>query len=317
MDVFRRIRLLYRALRGETKAGILLFHRVDNVASGSIGPDAKISLSPTTFEKVTEQLATAFRPLPLSEVVSRMRKGRALPKRAVAVTFDDGFRDSLTTARPILETYDVPATFYVTSGFVDGSARPYEHLLAQYVNTVEYVRLQWDGTEKEWRLDGQQKREDCYRAIKSIGKPLSSSRRRRLLANLRPRLNDSIDVSRACPKYMSPSEVSRMARHPLFTIGAHTHTHPLLSSLSSEEARTEIQGSLERLREMTNSPIRHFSYPYGGCTYETIEIAKNLGFVSAVTTQPVLADAWSNSPHQLPRIEIQRQSTISELEQSW
>ena len=316
MDLTRLTRLLYYALRGKTKAAILLFHRVAEV-SETIGPDTQISLSPTVFEQVIQQLSVHFQPLPFSEVTSRIQEGRPLPKRAVAVTFDDGFRDNLTTARPILETYDVPAIFYITSGFVDGSTQSYEHLLARYIKTVEHVRLQWNGDQKEWELDTQEKREKCYRAIKSIGKPLSASRRKQLVNSLRPCIADSIDMNAACTEYMSPEEVSVLAQNPLFTVGAHTHAHPLLSSLSANEAQTEIRSGLNRVREMTNSPIRHFSYPYGGHSNETIEMVKSLKFESAVTTHRILADAWRHSLFQLPRIEIQEQSIIDKLKKKW
>jgi len=265
MNLSRRIRLLYRALRGETKAAILLFHRVKDVVGGTIGPDAEISLSPHVFEQIVRQLVTHFRPLSLPDIVHRVRSVEALPKRSVVLTFDDGFRDTLTTARPILEEYEAPATCYVTSGFVDGSVYPYEHILAHYIEAVEQVRLPWDGETETWMVDAPEERKECYDAIKSIGKPLPSSERQRLLGSLRPRVKDSIDIGKSCPEYMSPDEVVELTSHPLFTIGAHTHTHPLLSSLSLEEAQTEIREGLDRLREMTEMPIRHFSYPYGGC----------------------------------------------------
>jgi peptidoglycan/xylan/chitin deacetylase (PgdA/CDA1 family) len=317
MELPRRIRFLYHALRGETKAAILLLHRVENVNGETIGPDAEIALSPSVFEEVVRQLSTQFRPLPLPDIVHRLRSGKALPKQSVALTFDDGFRDTLTTARPILEKYDVPATCYVTSGFVDETVRPYEYVLAHYVEAVSHVQLHWEGETQTWTLGTLADRKECYRAIKTMGKPLPTSGRKRLLRSLRPRVGDSIDAARACPEYMSPEEVSELENHPLFTIGAHTHTHSLLSSLSSEEARAEIQGGLDRLQGMINAPIRHFSYPYGGCSSATSDMVKDIGFDSAVTTQPVAVNARHHSPQQLPRIEVQDLSDIDNLNQYW
>lgn len=313
MDLVRRIQLLYRTLRGETKAAILLFHRIEDVVDETIGPDSEISLSPSVFEQVVSQLTTRFRPLSLPDIVHRLRSGEALPKRSVALTFDDGFRDTLTTACPILEDYNIPATCYVTSGFMDGSVRPYEYVLGHYVESVERVQLQWGGETETWEFNTPGGRKECYRVIKSIGKPLPQADRQRLLRSLRPRVKDSIDASKSCPEYMSPNEVSELANHPLFTIGAHTHTHPLLSSLSTEEVWTEIQEGLDRLRDMTDMPIRHFSYPYGGCSSATREMVKDIGLESAVTTQPTAVDAWHHSPYQLPRIEVQEPSTINSL----
>jgi peptidoglycan/xylan/chitin deacetylase (PgdA/CDA1 family) len=290
---------------------------VAEVADGTVVPDAQISLSPSVFEKIVSRLSTDFRPLSLPDVIDRLQSGRALPERTVVLTFDDGFRDTLTTARPILEEYDVPATCYVTSGFVDERVRPYEYVLAHYIETVEQVQLHWDGETETWTVDSPEKRKECYDAIKSIGKPLPSSDRQRLLGGLRPRVKESIDMGESCPEYMRPSEVSKLANNPLFTIGAHTHTHPLLSSLSSGEARTEIQGGLDRLQQITDIPIQHFSYPYGGCSPAISEIVEDVGFESAVTTQPTAADAWHHSRYQLPRIEVQKLTTIDNLIHHW
>jgi peptidoglycan/xylan/chitin deacetylase (PgdA/CDA1 family) len=317
MGLFRRIRVLYNALKGETKTAILLFHRVAEVAQKTIGPDAQISVNPSVFEHVIRRLATDFQPMPLSEIVRRLQGGKALPKRSVVLTFDDGFLDTLTTARPILEKYDVPATCYITTGFAEGSVCPYEYLLAHYLETIDHVQVHWGGETETWTLGTLEDRKECYRTIKEIGKPLPSSGRMRLLESLRPQVEDSIDKTRACPEYMSPGEVAELAAHSLFTVGAHTHTHPLLSALSPKEARAEVDRGLDRLREMTNAPVWHFSYPYGGCSSATIEIVKDIGFESGVTTQPVAVNAWHHSPHQLPRIEIQSLSEIDNLIQYW
>jgi hypothetical protein len=200
---------------------------------------------------------------------------------------------------------------------VDGSVYPYEYILAHYIEAVEQVRLPWDGETETWTVDAPEERKECYDAIKSIGKPLPSSERQHLLRSLRPRVKDSIDTRKSCPEYMRPDEVSELANHPLFTLGAHTHSHPLLSSLSLEEARMEIQEGLDRLHGMTNTPIRHFSYPYGGCSSATSEMVRDIGFDSAVTTQPTAANAWRHSLHQLPRIEVKELSIVDNLNQYW
>jgi peptidoglycan/xylan/chitin deacetylase (PgdA/CDA1 family) len=68
---------------------------------------------------------------------------------------------------------------------------------------------------------------------------------------------------------------------------------------------------------MTEMPLRHFSYPYGGCSSAISEMVKNSGFDSAVTTQATAANAWQHSLHQLPRIEVKELSTVDNLNQYW
>jgi peptidoglycan/xylan/chitin deacetylase (PgdA/CDA1 family) len=317
MSLIRQFRRLYQTLKGEAKVAILLFHRVSEVKPSTVGPDAQIAVSPSVFAEVMQQLVAHFQPLSLPDAVDRLRGGNALPQRSVAVTFDDGFRDTLTTALPILEEYDVPATCYITSGFVDGSVVPYEYGLSCYVKQVDHVELQWNGKKYQWRLDTLQKKKKCYHSITSIAKPLCYSGRRRLLESLRPQLYERVDVREASPSFMTPSEVAELAQHPLFTIGGHTHRHLLLSSLDHSDVRAEIQDGLDRLQEMVGSQTQHFSYPYGGHTERIAEMVSNFNLRSAVTTQSSIASAWTHSVHKLPRMEIKESSTLDNLIRSW
>src|SRR5689334_3311798 len=87
---------------------ILLYHRIDVSLSDRWG----LCVSPRNFESHMQELARGFSPQPLSEISRLLRLGRA-PRRVVAVTFDDGYQDNLTTALPILRRWGIPATFFL------------------------------------------------------------------------------------------------------------------------------------------------------------------------------------------------------------
>jgi peptidoglycan/xylan/chitin deacetylase (PgdA/CDA1 family) len=92
---------------------VLIYHRVGS------GDGSQMDVSPATFDRQMAWLAASARPLSLDAALSEIASGD--PTDGVVVTFDDGTTDWVDTVLPILRRHHVPATFYVTSGFVDGS----------------------------------------------------------------------------------------------------------------------------------------------------------------------------------------------------
>lgn len=300
----RAIRLITKALRRRTadapaRAAILLFHRIAVVDEGALGPDRQLSVSPAAFEKVIAGVASDFRPLPLAAVVESLAGGTELPERTIVVTFDDGFRDTLTAALPVLARYGVPATVYVTTGFIDGSVPPYEYAIASILRSVPALDLTWEGVPYHWILATADDRERCYREIKAIGKPLSREGREELVRRLAP----TQGTQHRARLYMTPDELGALARSDLIEIGAHTHSHLLLPALEPGVARADIEQGRRVLEDMIGGPVRHFSYPYGGHDERVIRVVRRLRFASAVTTRHAMVSARP-AVHALPRIEV-------------
>ena len=95
---------------------ILMYHSVDDVCSASYRPWAVCYATFNAQMKILER--NGFRPITLSSLMSMRLAGKSLPPRTVVITFDDGLRDFLTGAMPILERYGFPATLFVVSGRV-------------------------------------------------------------------------------------------------------------------------------------------------------------------------------------------------------
>ena len=100
---------------GENRLSILIFHRVlesfDFMRSGEI--------TAREFDAKMQLIARYFAPISLSDAVEHLKQG-TLPKRAICVTFDDGYRDNAEVAYPILKKWNIPATFFVATGFLNG-----------------------------------------------------------------------------------------------------------------------------------------------------------------------------------------------------
>lgn len=303
---------LYRQIAAPSShAAILLFHRINEVDQNAFGPDPQLSVSPAVFEDIVSRLASGFRPVALPELISQLKDDGSYPSHSVVLTFDDGFRDTLTMALPILETYEVPATVYVTTGFVEGSVLPYEYVLAHHIEHHRTLCLHWEDEQYSWILDSREAQERCYREVKAIGKPLSPARREQLLECLDP----APETTKLNGQYMTPEETAELAQHPLVTVGAHTHSHPMLSALDSDTARSDIQRGHKRLEEITGGPVSHFSYPYGAYGVSVQNVIREMGFSSGVTTQSAMVTPASFDLMSLPRIEVQGTNILHEMTQ--
>ena len=98
-------------------------------------------------------------------------------------------------------------------------------------------------------------------------------------------------------------ELREMATDPLCTIGAHTLSHPKLETLSQDEQHREIQQSKQWLESVLSKPVNHFSYPHGAYNDASVNICRDLGFHTALTTngRTVRSDY---DPLQLDRINV-------------
>ncbi len=231
----------------------------------------------------------------MRQLVDGVRAGR-LPKRAVAVTFDDGYADNLQEALPILEKRGVPTTFFVASGFVGGREEAFpdelDRLLLQPSKAAGMLRVgawsmdlpamsavtagNWNVLEKV----APTARHEAYRQLCALAGPMDHAGRQGLLDEVRTWAGAGRE-GRESHRMMSENELARLASSPLATIGAHTVTHPRLSAIGLEEQGREIRQSKRRLEEIMGREVASFAYPYGGdsdYSAETVRAVKEAGF---------------------------------------
>ncbi len=287
---------------------ILMYHRIIDPASDPWG----LCVSPKHFAEQMEHVRRSHRVLSLRGLIRTLTDGR-LPKRVVVLTFDDGYVDNLWNAKPILEKYELPATVFVTAGYV-GSDREFwwdelERLLLHPGALPETLRLSLNGTSHRWELgEAAHYSEDAYRRHRcwNAGTPGDPTPRHRacrdLHRSLRPlgceeqktalgalQSQASADGAQARTGYraLTRDEVYQLAAGGIVEIGAHTVSHPVLSALPATAQRAEIQESKARLEEILGRPVTSFAYPYGtrsDYTSETVAVVRETGFACACST---------------------------------
>src|SRR5262245_43164463 len=100
-------------LHAQPKVPILTFHRVND------DNDPFLPALPTAvFAERMAHIARYYRVHTVEDLAARLPEGR-VPRNALAITFDDGFRDNLTHAAPILKRLGLPATVFLVTGHID------------------------------------------------------------------------------------------------------------------------------------------------------------------------------------------------------
>lgn len=293
--------LVLRALARLTAPGgakarltVVLYHRVLS------GADALLPAEPDAalFDAQMDQLSRVFHILPLSEALDKVRRG-TLPARALSITFDDGYRDNLEVAVPILRRRGLVATFFVATGFLNGGRMMHDTV----IETVR--RLPAQKLDLDWIGLGQRHIDDTASRLALIGdfvsrvKYLPFVQRRDTCERF-----GSLSPSALPADLMMTSSQVQLLQRAGMHVGGHTHDHPILAKSDVNEAWQQITRNREELAGLLGTAPRLFAYPNGkpGLDYgrEHVELVKKAGFEAAVSV--AFGTASSNSDHyQIPR----------------
>ncbi len=232
---------------------ILLYHRIARVESDPWS----LCVTPEHFAEHLEVIRR-HSAAKLSQIQSRGTIFRRRSGYSVAVTFDDGYADNFYEAAPLLERHDIPATFFIVTGYV-GGAREFwwdelEKLVFQSAPWTAPVELTANGKTHSFQMDCESARKPVYFSLYDFLQPLTYEARLELLDDLLRRTNQTAMV-RPSHRVMTRDEVSKLAGTDLFEIGAHTVTHPKLSAQTVAIQQAELLGSKKWLDEIVGEPI--------------------------------------------------------------
>lgn len=322
-----RQRIKSFANRFRRRAVILLYHRVGDVA----GDPQLLSVGKDRFAQQVEFLSRHYPVLSLETLAEALAAGEDLPDQCVAVTFDDGYADNLTNAKPILEQHRVPATVFVTTGHLDQDQefwwdeleriflhpstlppgcrlRIGERVLDQ--DLTEAVRYTEGDAERHraWnvvRQDNPTVRHKIYRDLCALLRQSTPPERTATMRTLRAWSGIRVSA-RETHRCLSSSELKELGSGPLVEVGAHTVTHPVLAGLSVSEQRGEICESRDQLLRILGKSPRSFAYPFGtksDFTPQTAALVREAGFAVACANVPDVVTGGEDR-YQLPRLIV-------------
>jgi peptidoglycan/xylan/chitin deacetylase (PgdA/CDA1 family) len=294
---------------------VLVYHRVAELASDP----QLLSVTPRHFQEHLEILRRECRPTSL-EAFGDVLRNRKVPERTVVVTMDDGYADNLFAAKPMLESFDIPATVFIAAGYV-GSRREFwwdelERVFLQPGKLPDRLSLRVDGVERKYDLGhatscGSDSKEPhanwnvqsgkdpsehhrAYRSLMGLLRPLSERTRRDLMDQILAWAGVGSE-GRLTHRMLGAAELLRLVDGGLIDVGAHSVSHSVLALLSQEEQRAEILGSKIGLEEIIGSKVKQFAYPYGSrddYNQKTVALVQGAGFRSACANYPGLV--WND-----------------------
>ena len=284
---------------------ILAYHRVANLAEDA----EELAVKPERFRLQMRAIKASY---------DLLRLGRSWPRGsrpAAIVTFDDGYADNATTALPILEEEEVPATFFVTTGAVERgvefggmSSRAAFSTRPRWPRRPGEASRPRAGRRSRAPLLGgphpRRARRVLSRPARNLAMP-SPGARERLLAEIRAARGGD-QATRASHRPLTVDEVARLGKSEWATVGAHGVTHTPFSKLSLDAQRGEMTESRERLRAWTGTEIDTFSFPFGGrrdFSKESVRLARAAGFRRIAANVPGQARR-SRDPFLVPRFLV-------------
>lgn len=258
--------------------------------------------STEVFRRQMEIVAADFNAVSLNDVLRFLNGGVTLPRRAVVVTFDDGYADNYRAANDILTPLGIPGAFYVTVDCVDKQRLPWPSLLRYaFLKSRKDRWYEPDGT--AWPLSSIEHRMRAFERAAEYCSRLSGPSQDRFVELLGQEL-ETEPPKPAQRLIMTWEEVQGLARGG-HMVGSHTMTHPNVAQISQDAVQRELGEAKRRLEQELGIPIIHFSYPCPALqphwAERTVSAARELGYQTAVTVDSGVVRKEAN-PLSLPRI---------------
>ncbi|MBI1367304.1 MAG: polysaccharide deacetylase family protein [Planctomycetes bacterium] len=271
---------VYCKARGLRGAIILMYHSVAAEAHARF-IDPRVRMTPDAFERQMRFLAGHRHVIRLTDLVELLQRGDEPPVGTVVLTFDDGYIDNLDVAAPILAQYNLPATLFLPTRYIDDARTQWVdelYSIFRYRRRNELRLAPGDAATLD--LSAPEQRIDAYEKLCEALIRADRPQREEQLSFLA----DQLDPGEKPPTMtLDWTGVRRLLEvHPGFEIGAHTLDHLDLSTHTGERAMAELTQSARKIEAELDQPVRHFSFPYGRCVPETRAAAIEAGFASAV-----------------------------------
>ena len=301
---------------------ILTLHHVRPPRSDAFQPNRLLEITPEFLERLLRRLKRARIDVVSLDEMHRRFIADDFKRRFVCLTFDDGYKDLLQWAYPLLKKYQLPFALYIPTSFPDRLGELWWVALEAVIAQNKRIGLVIDGKDQFFECGSVREKRELYDAVYGYLRSMKTEEQ------LRRTVRDMcscyrIDIASFCRELcMDWEEIAELAADPLCTIGAHTVNHPILKKLPNDVAvRAEIEMSRSVLEAALGKRPRHLAYPVGDVTSagpREFRIAAELGFKTAVTTRPgVLFKEHRDHLTALPRIsvngEFQRQRYLKVL----
>lgn len=283
-------------IANRNKAIVLMYHRFN----AEFDPAA---ISAEQFERQLDYLQSRYKIVPLSYLAERLINKQPLPRALAVITIDDGYRDVYEVAMPLLRRRKLQATFFITTGFVDRKTWLWTDKMRYVAASASANNIEANIGDLTLRftLNGRASRLQEASRLNEQLKQISDEEKEESIQRIAARLG--VEVPKEPPAEFAPItwEQAREMERAGIEIGSHTVTHPILSNVSAERVRRELNESRSQLESALGHTVTLFCYPNGDMNNDVRSEVKRAGYMSAVATEYGFNDDRSD-PFALRRI---------------
>jgi len=254
-----------KKLLKKNKLTVFLFHGVIKKNPFQIRNYNKKHIHINKFRKYMKLLSREGNPVSMHEVV-RMHKSKIKFKnKSFAITFDDGFENNLKNALPILRYYNVPATIYLTTNFVNKNEMSWIDKIEHAIERTKKNKIYISVLKKEYKLSSKSEKIAFLDRIRLFVKNNNKIKPYTFAKKIINRLGfkEISNLKNELDKKLSWSQINFLKKNKLINLGLHGHTHQILTYLNDSELKSEITQPYKLLKRKAGISSQHFSYPEG------------------------------------------------------
>jgi len=269
---------------------ILMYHRV---SPGGVPWLFEVPpVSPEAFETQLQYLGSHYEVMPLNDLAQNVFNERHSGQRIASITFDDGYKDNISYALPLLRKYHVPATIFLTTRPIDLRDLLWWDKIGYAVTCAKNHRLRLGELGDYSLKDATQRRAIAHKIISRL-KTISEERKNKLVEDT---IRDSgVEISHElAEETMMTWQDIRAMHNEGISFGAHTVSHPILTNMPIERAASEIRESKSQIEKHIDQIVDFFAYPNGDFNSAIAKIVEDSGFSGAVTVEPVWITPTTN-----------------------
>jgi len=289
------------------KIKIFLFHRVSPQRDKMWDP-----MDPYLFDQIIRFLHKHYACIKLEDYFRDPQSFQDIKRKLCAVVFDDGYRDFLEFALPILQCYQMPSSMYIVSGCVQSQLPPWTYQLDNCLYHSRRLKMDIDTSFlpeqlKKTQWESVQQRVEFGKALKISLKKMSNERR---IAVFNQVLQELDDAEQPSGLMLNWDEIRYIISEGV-EVGSHTHSHPLLASMYDEAAiKHELQQSYDLIRENCKITPYTISYPIGSYDQRVMSISRELGYQLGLAVDQKFYDEQRDDQFAVPRTELYNEGFV-------
>lgn len=243
---------------------VLNYHRIFDAPGGADFPFDRglISATPAQFREQMVHVKSHYDPIRFSDLFNWMEHRRALPKRPILITFDDGHADNYTHAFPILRELDIPAAIFVSTQYIDSGELFWFESVAHTIMEAKPGSYRLPGNFGFMDISDAESRRKAIERVLAHIKTLDDAARVAVVAGLKTLMVPGSPDDTALAGALTWDQIREMAKQGI-EFGSHSVSHPILTKLDDATLAHELTSSLQTLKRELGTCLDVLAYPEG------------------------------------------------------